>query len=209
LNFYPHNIGDYAASTQHLTWIEDAAYRRLLDVYYGREEKIPKDFRKIYRLVRASSKAEREAVDTILREYFVEHEDGWLQHRCEEEIARFKHKQEAAKRSANARWGNANASETEDANAPLIHSEGICDGNAPNPNPNPNKNNSGVRLQSQGAVDNSAKPKTRAPVKWWMTQAGIVAKAEELAIDIGSKTYDMVKAECFAKIEQISKGKAA
>ncbi len=207
MNFYAHNIGDYSASTAHLSWLEDCAYRRLLDVYYGKEVAIPRKLSEIFRLVRAFSKAEKTAVKSVLEEFFVETENGWVQHRCEEEIAKFKQKSNKAKASANARWKHANASINEDANAPLIHSEGICDGNAPNPNPN--KNNSGVRLQSQGAVDNSAKPKTRAPVKWWMTKAGIVAKAEELAIDIGSKTYDMVKAECFAKIEQISKGKAA
>ena len=42
MNFYPFHIGDYASATRHLTWIEDAAYRRLLDVYYVKEGPLPK-----------------------------------------------------------------------------------------------------------------------------------------------------------------------
>ena len=43
VNYYPFNLGDYAAHTGHLEPMEDLAYRRLLDVYYMREEALPSD----------------------------------------------------------------------------------------------------------------------------------------------------------------------
>jgi uncharacterized protein YdaU (DUF1376 family) len=86
LNFYKHHIGDYDADTAHLSWVEDAAYRRLISLYYRREGPIPAEISQACRLVRATSKQEREAVETVLREFFVESPDGWRSKRCDEEI---------------------------------------------------------------------------------------------------------------------------
>jgi uncharacterized protein YdaU (DUF1376 family) len=89
VNFYPHHIGDYLTATAHLTWLEDCAYRRLLDVYYSREQAIPADIAQACRLVRAASKDERKAVETVLREFFALAE-GWTHGRCDEEIVKAK-----------------------------------------------------------------------------------------------------------------------
>ena len=43
VNYYPHHIGDYSKDTSHLTMLEDAAYRRMLDVYYATEKPLPLD----------------------------------------------------------------------------------------------------------------------------------------------------------------------
>lgn len=95
MNFYPHHIGDYLTATAHLTWLEDCAYRRLLDVYYSREQAIPADVAQACRLVRATTKDERKAVETVLREFFTL-ADGWTHGRCDEEIVKA---QEAAERA--------------------------------------------------------------------------------------------------------------
>lgn len=87
MNFYKHHIGDYATATAHLSWDEDMAYRRLLQVYYQHEKPIPLDKRAIYRLVRAQTKAQREAVDVVLAEFFDPQDDGWHNERADEEIA--------------------------------------------------------------------------------------------------------------------------
>lgn len=86
MNFYPHHIGDYLTATAHLTWVEDCAYRRLLDVYYSREAALPLDVAQASRLVRATGKDERKAVETVLREFFQETPEGWKHGRCEAEI---------------------------------------------------------------------------------------------------------------------------
>lgn len=135
MNYYEHHLGDYLRDTAHLSMLEDAAYRRLLDAYYIREKALPLDVRECCKLVRATSKQERDAVAYVLREFFRETEDGYRQKRADAEIARFQEKQAKAKRSAEARWsakrseseGNANAS----ADAMRTHSEG----NAPRARP--------------------------------------------------------------------------
>lgn len=113
LNYYEHHLGDYLKDTLHLSMLEEGAYRRLLDSYYGRESGIPKD--QVFRIARAVSKAEKDAVKAVLKEFFRLVGDVWVKDRCEQEIARFREKQSKARASANARWhpseGNANASE--------------------------------------------------------------------------------------------------
>lgn len=86
MNFYPFHIGDYAKDTAHLSMTEDGAYRRLIDLYYTRERPLPADVQTIYRLARAHTKLERAAIDTVLEEFFVRKEIGFLHNRCEKEI---------------------------------------------------------------------------------------------------------------------------
>ncbi|MCW7541462.1 DUF1376 domain-containing protein [Aquabacterium sp. A7-Y] len=86
MNYYQHHIGDYLTGTAHLSWLEDCAYRRLLDLYYRREQRIPSDIAEACRLVRATTTAQRRAVECVLKEFFTLTETGWSQRRCEEEI---------------------------------------------------------------------------------------------------------------------------
>lgn len=95
MNFYPHHIGDYMTATVHLSWLEDCAYRRLLDVYYSREESLP-DVAQACRLVRATSKDERKAVETVLHEFFTLTDGHWAHPRCDAEIVKA---QQAAERA--------------------------------------------------------------------------------------------------------------
>jgi uncharacterized protein YdaU (DUF1376 family) len=88
VNSYPHHIGDYSKDTAHLTMLEDAAYRRMLDVVYASEKPLPRDQQKIYRLVRARSHVEKLAVDVVLGEFWNEGDDGWHNKRADEEIAK-------------------------------------------------------------------------------------------------------------------------
>jgi uncharacterized protein YdaU (DUF1376 family) len=94
VNYYPFHIGDYAAATRHLSWDEDAAYRRLLDVYYSSEKPLPSDLRQVCRLVMATTDAQREAVDVVLDEFFILTEEGWTNKRADVEIIASKEKQE-------------------------------------------------------------------------------------------------------------------
>lgn len=135
MNYYEHHLGDYLRDTAHLSMLEDGAYRRLLDAYYIREKPLPSELRDVYRLVRASSKQDREAVDVVLREFFQQTAEGWQHRRCDSEIARFRDKQDKARRSAEARW-NAKRSECErNANACEDDMRTHCEGNAPRARP--------------------------------------------------------------------------
>lgn len=138
MNFYPHHIGDYLTATAHLTWLEDCAYRRLLDVYYSREQAIPADVAQACRLVRAASKDERKAVETVLREFFSGTQDGWKHGRCDAEIA--KAKAAAARAAENGKKGGRppkqKPTQNPDETQPVIPGNPQeSKSKAPNPNP--------------------------------------------------------------------------
>jgi uncharacterized protein YdaU (DUF1376 family) len=97
MNYYPHHIGDYAKDTAHLTLLEDGAYRRLLDLYYSSERSLPLNMDGLYRLVRARTKDEKKAVDTVLAEFFTKGNSGWNNKRADEEIAKAREEGEEAK----------------------------------------------------------------------------------------------------------------
>lgn len=108
MNYYERHIGDYAKDTAHLSLLEHGAYTVLMDRYYATETPIPEAQK--YRVARASTAAERAAVDVVLAEFFQLTEDGWRQKRCDVVIEKhhaFIEKQRAngrasaAKRSAN------------------------------------------------------------------------------------------------------------
>jgi len=140
INYYEHHIGDYAQATAHLSFVEDAAYSRLIRKYYAEEKPLPADLKAVQRLVGARTKEERQAVSDILDEFFELEADGWHNKRCDAEIARYRGKQDKARASAEARWSkrnapamrthaetDANASTGNDANAMRTHSETDAD----------------------------------------------------------------------------------
>ena len=128
MTYYEHHLGDCMRDTAHLYILEYGVYRRLIEANYIKEAPLPAAFKDCWRLVRAQSKQERDAVQSVLEEFFKLTEEGWFHKRCHEEISRYQDKQAKARKSAEARWGasklqsdgNANAS----ADAMRTHSEG-------------------------------------------------------------------------------------
>ncbi len=104
MNYYEHHIGDFAQATAHLSFVEDAAYSRLIRKYYAEERPLPADIKAVQRLTGARAKEERQAIADMLQEFFQLEEDGWHNKRCDAEIARYRDKQEKARASAQARW---------------------------------------------------------------------------------------------------------
>lgn len=92
MNYYPFHVGDFAAHTAHLTWEEDIAYRRMLDIYYLHERALPSDAKKVARLIRMP--ASQPAVDAVLEEFFVLSGDGWHNKRADAELTAMLAKQE-------------------------------------------------------------------------------------------------------------------
>jgi len=130
MNYYEHHLGDYAQATAHLSMLEDAAYSRMLRWYYAEERPLPADIKQVCRIVRASSPAEREAVEVVLREFFELQADGYHQRRADAEIARYTDKRSKAKRSADARWKNAPKHTERNADGMPSECERICERNA-------------------------------------------------------------------------------
>ncbi len=99
MHYYQFSIGDYRAATAHLTNEEDLAYRRLLDMYYDTEQKIPLDTQWVSRRLRVDA----HVVKDVLNDMFVQHEDGWFHARCADVIEQY-HAM-AEKNRANGRLG--------------------------------------------------------------------------------------------------------
>lgn len=95
MNYYEHHIGDYAAATAHLSLVEDAVYSRLLRRYYLQEGPLVGDVKGVARLAGARTPDELAAVETVLAEFFVLHDDGWHQKRCDADILKYHERQEA------------------------------------------------------------------------------------------------------------------
>ena len=102
MNHYPHHIGDFNSATRHLTFVERALYRELLDVYYDTERPLNADATKLARRVLAHTDEQRAALDVVLDEFFVLQEDGWHNTRCDREIAAYHQKQEQQSKAGQA-----------------------------------------------------------------------------------------------------------
>lgn len=90
--WYPNYFEDYARDTGHLTWLEDLAYRRLLDAYYANGGPLPTDQKQLHRLCRASTRLERLAVDTVACSFFDAASGTSLRNaRADVEIAKMAH----------------------------------------------------------------------------------------------------------------------
>jgi uncharacterized phage protein (TIGR02220 family) len=103
LNYYPHHIGDFNNATRHLTRVERALYREMIELYYDTERPLPaENFDWICRKVLAQSQDERDAVKAILHEFFTLDNDVYRHSRCDREIAVYREKLEIASRAGKA-----------------------------------------------------------------------------------------------------------
>lgn len=104
MNYYSHNIGDYAQATMHLSLIEDAVYSRLLRRYYAEEMPLVDDLAQLCRWVGARTEEEREAVEVVLKEFFELRDGYWHNNRADREIEAYHAKSTKAAQSAAKRW---------------------------------------------------------------------------------------------------------
>ena len=102
MNHYPHHIGDFNSATRHLTFVERALYRELLDLYYDTERPLNQDVNKVARRVLANTEEQRAALDIVLEEFFTLEDDGWHNARCDREIEAYRQKQEQQSRAGRA-----------------------------------------------------------------------------------------------------------
>jgi uncharacterized protein YdaU (DUF1376 family) len=114
MHYYQFNIGDYRAATAHLSNEEDLAYRRLLDMYYDTEQKIPLDTQWVSKRLRLAT----QVVDDVLKDMFVRHEDGWFHARCDDLIQQY-HAM-AEKNRANGRLGGRKKNPVGSDSQPIV-----------------------------------------------------------------------------------------
>ena len=99
MNYYERYCGDYQRDTAHLSLSEHGAYTMLLDTYFSVEKPLPEDLPSLYRVCRAMTRIEQQAVKSVAEQFFPVSKMDGLRHnrRADREIAKARPKIEAAK----------------------------------------------------------------------------------------------------------------
>ena len=96
MNYYQHHIGDFNNATRHLERLERAIYREMIELYYDTEEPLTLDFKKLCHKLCARRDGEPEIVQSILDEFFIKTDQGWVHDRCERELESYRHRGDEA-----------------------------------------------------------------------------------------------------------------
>lgn len=110
MHYYKRNLGDYAKKAGRLSMLQHGSYTLLIDACYDREQ-----FPTIEEAIDwtwASSTAEIEAVEFVLRKFFVLEDGRYVQKRIQEELADYHAKSETNARIASEREANRKAKTT-------------------------------------------------------------------------------------------------
>ena len=129
MHYYKKNIGDYAKKAGRLTMLQHGAYTLLLDSCYDREQ-----FPTLADAIEwtwASTKEEVEAVEFVLKKFFLLQGDRYVQNRISEELEKYHANSEINKRIAMEREAKRKGNSTK--RAPSV--------NEPPPNQEPITNN--------------------------------------------------------------------
>jgi uncharacterized protein YdaU (DUF1376 family) len=110
-SYYPFYVGDYLRDTGDLSLTEHGAYMILLHHYYT-QGGLTADMERLYRVCRAFSDEEQQAINTVVERFFYQNGDGTLKNKKAEKIiaerTAFRELQSArGKAGADARWGRA------------------------------------------------------------------------------------------------------
>lgn len=195
MNYYSHNIGDYAQATSHLTLVEDAIYMRLLRRYYAEEAPIIDDLPQVCRWVGARADDEKEAVKTILSEFFVLNNGAWRNKRADHEIGIYQ-----AKAETNRVNGKKGGRPTGKAKETQPVKPGLAKETQQEPTRNPNQepitNNQETEDQEQSAAvappvqdqppADTSKRGTRLPNDWTLSPK-LAAWAKEQRPDLDDR----------------------
>lgn len=84
MNYFAFHIGDYAVDMRYATLMEDLAYRRMLDLYYSKEEPLQGGPEEIAENIGMRDHAHE--VTRILSKFFYQKDGAWHKDRCDEEI---------------------------------------------------------------------------------------------------------------------------
>lgn len=85
MKFFKLYMGDYLRDTAHLSLAEHGAYFLMLQNYYATQKPLPTGD-PLYRMLRAHSRAEKDAVDSVARQFWVQSGEGFVNARAALEI---------------------------------------------------------------------------------------------------------------------------
>ena len=156
MNFVKLYIGDYLRDTGTLTLAQHGAYMLMLLEHYATEKPLPVG-RELHRLLRADSKAERDAIDFIAAKFWTLTETGLTNNRADKEIERAAN-QRSINQEIGKRGGRPKRTEQITESVSETDSERI---------PNRNPSQTPDTRQREREVAPTARPRgTRLPSGW-------------------------------------------
>ena len=178
MHYYSFNVSNYRKKTGHLTLVEHAIYRSLIDTYYLQESPLTLDQDKLMRSHSVRTPDEKEAFNNVISDFFVKTNDGYTHDSCDEQLEIIYKKSEKARNSAKSRWGKKT---NNDAKPMRTHSE--RNANACNLDANACKNDATGMLPinllpnnlipTKDIKDLSAKPDPVQPIfDYWVLTMG-------------------------------------
>ena len=116
---YSHfNIADYRKDTGHLTMLEHAIYRALIDQYYLDEQPISLETQSVMRRLRLVSEEEAKALINVLSDFFYE-SDGWRHKRIDQDIIEY-HAMSAKNKKNGKLGGRPKKTQSVNSGLPLV-----------------------------------------------------------------------------------------
>lgn len=182
MHYYKRNLGDYAKKAGRLSMLQHGSYTLLIDACYDREQFPTMD--EAIDWTWASSTAEIEAVEFVLRKFFVLEDGRFVQKRIQEEIADYHAKSETNARIAAEREANRKANSTKRARS-------VDDALQKNHEPPPNQepitiNQEPISIGDSAIASQTPKPAKRAtpiPGDFYPNETG-VAYADERRVSM-------------------------
>jgi uncharacterized protein YdaU (DUF1376 family) len=158
MHYYQFNIADYRKDTVHLSLVEHAIYRELIDQYHLDESPIPLETQSVIRRLRLASESDISAFNNVLTDFFVKRADGWHHKRVDQDIVEYRAM--AAKNKANGKLGGRpKKTQSVSTGNPLVtqtkgNQEPITNNQEP------------VNLKSRGARGSRLNADWRFPSEW-------------------------------------------
>ena len=149
MHYYQFNIKDYKSHTDHLSLIEDLAYRRMIDWCYLHEKPLPEQVEEIAK--RILMRTHSDSIANVLSEFFNLSPEGWENKTVLENIGAFQAKAEKCSKSAKVRWNKVK----KDTDIMRTHSEGNA--NAVSENKKGNANNKPLTTNHKPLTTNQLK----------------------------------------------------
>ena len=102
MNYYPHHIGDFNNATRHLTRVERALYRDVIELYIYDERPPTTDFDRLARKLMAVTEEEKQALRNVLDEFFLNQGDHYYCPKCDDILTNYHFNHENQRRAGKA-----------------------------------------------------------------------------------------------------------